>query len=306
MDNAYHIRHVPRKEIDTTRWDACVEKAVNSIIYGFHYYLDHMAAGQWDALVLGDYEAVMPLTWRRKYRIRYLYQPPFTQQTGIFAANPLPPAAIEAFLETTRRYFHFAEIFLNYGNDAPGLEPYTNYILPLDSPYPGLAARYKKDLLNNLRIAGRSHHHYTHTLDLATALERYRHEYAARTPHVKTDDHHNFERLCHYLQTLGRIVLRAAADANGQLLATALLLRDNRRLYLLQSTTPEAGRKTGANHFLLDALIREFAASQLLLDFEGSDIPGIAHFYANFGGIRQPYFFCRYNCLPWPIRLLKG
>lgn len=299
---AGRIRYVPRKEIDIARWDACIANAANTILYGFHFYLDHMAAGQWDALILGDYEAVMPLTWRRKYGIRYLYQPPFTQQAGIFAAHPLPAETIEAFLETTRRHFRFAEIFLNYGNAAPGLEPHTNYILPLDSPYPGLAARYKKDLLNNLRIADRASLRYTHALDLATALEGYRHEYATRTPHVKTDDYRNFERLCHYLQTRDRIVLRAATDANGQRLATALLLRDSRRLYLLQSTTPEAGRKTGANHFLLDALVREFAASPLLLDFEGSDISGIAHFYANFGGIRQPYFFCRYNRLPWPLK----
>jgi hypothetical protein len=43
----------------------------------------------------------------------------------------------------------------------------------------------------------------------------------------------------------------------------------------------------------------------MILDFEGSDHPGIAHFYANFGGIDQPYFFYRRNRLPWPIRWLK-
>ena len=83
----YPIRYVPRHEIDTARWDACINRAANPLIYGFHFYLDHMAAGRWDALILGDYEAVMPLTWRRKYGIRYLYQPPYTQQTGIFSAR---------------------------------------------------------------------------------------------------------------------------------------------------------------------------------------------------------------------------
>lgn len=40
-------------------------------------------AKNWDALVLNDYEAVMPLTWNKKYGICYLYQPPFTACLGI-------------------------------------------------------------------------------------------------------------------------------------------------------------------------------------------------------------------------------
>ncbi len=69
-----------------------------------------MAAGQWDALVLDDYQAVMPLTWRSKFGIRYLYQPAFTQQTGIFSASPfhhhldriLPPRGSIAIFASPR------------------------------------------------------------------------------------------------------------------------------------------------------------------------------------------------------------
>ncbi|WP_431214603.1 hypothetical protein ACQ86N_07395 [Puia sp. P3] len=56
-----HIRFLEGKDIDARRWDACIEKASNRLVYGFHFYLDHMAGGQWSALVLGDYQAVMPL-----------------------------------------------------------------------------------------------------------------------------------------------------------------------------------------------------------------------------------------------------
>src|SRR6201996_2749611 len=114
MNGDQHIRYLPHDDIDVARWDHCIENAANSLIYGFHFYLDHMAAGQWDALVLGDYEAVMPLTWRSKYGIRYLYQPPYTQQAGIFAIQPLAPHLIEAFLQAARDRFRFAELFLNY------------------------------------------------------------------------------------------------------------------------------------------------------------------------------------------------
>jgi hypothetical protein len=302
----YPIRYVPRHAIDTTRWDACIDQAANSLLYGFHFYLDHMAAGQWDALILGDYEAVMPLTWRRKYGIRYLYQPPFTQQTGIFSPQPLSPGLIEAFIRTARDHFRFAEIFLNYSNPHPGLQPRTNYILSLDAPYAHIAAGYKKILAYSLRLAARASLRYTPDVDLEKALTTNHRQYAARTPHVTANDHAHFRALCRDLQTRGQLVLRAATGPeDDHLLATALLFRDRRRLYLLQSTTPKAGRKTEANRFLLDGIIREFATQPILLDFEGSDLPGVAQFYANFGAMRQPYFFYRYNDLPWPLKLLK-
>jgi hypothetical protein len=53
-----------------------------------------------------------------------------------------------------------------------------------------------------------------------------------------------------------------------------------------------------ANHFLLDAIINEFAGKNIVLDFVGSDIPGIAHFYKNFGFHNQPYFFYKFKNLP--------
>ena len=305
MSSGQHIHYLSHNEIDMARWNACIEQAANSLIYGFHFYLDHMAAQQWDALILGDYEAVMPLPWRSKYSIRYLYQPPYTQQTGIFAKQLLSTDLLEAFLQAIQKHFRFAELFLNYDNALPSLQPRTNYILSLDAPYPQLAAGYKRSLNESLRIAARSTLHYTSSTNITQALADNRKEYASRTPHVRAADHQNFERLCHYLQTHDQLLLRTVTGPAGSPLATVLLLRDRHRLYLVQSTTPPAGRKTAANHFLMDELIKEFAGQKILLDFEGSTIPGIAHFYSGFGAVDQPYYFYRYNNLPWPLRWLK-
>ncbi len=265
-----------------------------------------MSDGQWDALVLGDYLAVMPLPWRSRAGIRYLYQPSFTQQTGIFSAEPIPPALVGAFLEKVRRHFRFAEIYLNYGNPHPGLQEHANFILPLDASYDQLAANYKQDLVRNLRHTERLPLNYMKAPDLSTALENYRLSYEDRTPHVRQEDYHHFTGICFHWQQKGQLVIRGVIGDKQQSLATAILLQDKRRLTLLQSTTLPAGRPLHANHYLLDQLIREWAGSGFLLDFEGSDIPGIAHFYKNFGGFDQPYYFYRHNGLPWPISLYKS
>ena len=306
------IHYLQRQEIDIAKWDACIDRAPNGLIYGRSFYLDHMAAGQWDALVLGDYEAIMPLAWRRKWGIKYLYQPPFTQQLGIFSAAPITPAAsaiasslVDAFLQHLDRHFRFAEIFLNYGNPTPHFPPYPNYILDLSAPYHRLAGQYKKDLIRNLKLAARSSLHYIKEFDLSTALSLYKDRYQDRTPHLKEEAYTRFAALCQLLHGKGQLLVKAITDTQQRTLATALLPRDKGRIYLVQSTSLPEGRQTEANHFLLDRLIAEYAGQPMILDFEGSDLPGVAHFYRNFGAQDQPYFFYRRNRLPWPLRLLK-
>jgi len=305
MTQAHHIRYIQRRDIDLVKWDACISRSMNQLIYGRSFYLDHMTAGGWDALITGDYEMIMPLTWKKKWGIRYLFQPPFTQQTGIFSPSPLTAATIEAFLQTATASFSLTEIFMNFGNPHPSFTPATNLILHLHPPYEEIYARYKKDLVKNLRLAARCSFQYLTDPDLSMALDLYRRLYQDRTPHVRADAYNRFEKLCFHLREKGQIMLRGVADSRGQILATALLLKDGQRLYLLQSATTMAGRHTEANPFLLDAIIRELSGTPLTLDFEGSDIPGIAHFYRNFGTEDQPYFFFKENRLPWPLRLLK-
>lgn len=312
MPLSHPIQYLRRQDIDLQKWDACIRQASNGLIYGRSFYLDHMTAGQWDALVLEDYTAVMPLTWKSKAGIRYLYQPAFTQQLGIFSANPLSLPLIENFLAELNTHFRFAEIFLNYENPHPSLIAHTNFLLPLDKTYAELSGRYKKDLVKNLKLAARSSFRYISDFDLSMALQLYKEQYQHRTPHVKEEAYTRFKQLCLFLQPTGQVVLRAVTSHRQQPLAIALLLRETSshrlpdRMHLLQSTVLPAGRETEANHALLDHLVREFAGTPTLLDFEGSDLPGIAHFYRNFGAADQPYFFYRISRLPWPLRLFKN
>ena len=305
MSNDRHIAYLHRGEIDSLRWDQCIDSSRSPLIYGYSLYLDAMAAGQWDALVLDDYRAVMPLAWRSSYGVRYLYQPAFTQQTGIFSGDPVDIPLITAFLRATDRHFRFAEIYLNYTNPHPELTARTNFTLPLGAPYDQLASRYKKDLVRNLKLSRRTTLLYTRDYELTTALGDFRAQYGARLPAIKEKDYRNFEALCHLLRQRDQLLTRAVLDELGRALCSAVFLRNDHRFYLIHSTTLAAGRSTEANHFLLDQFIREWAGSAMMLDFEGSDHPGIAHFYSNFGGVDQPYFFYRRNKLPWPIRWLK-
>jgi len=299
-----HIRYIRQEEINKESWNDCLSSSRNELIYGYTDYLDHMARN-WDGLVLNDYEAVMPLTWNEKWGIKYLYQPPLTPQLGIFSRLEITRDHMNSFLKSIPKEFRFAEIFLNYANPHPKMKLQDNFVLDLQKPYPEIAKGYKADLLKNLKRASRQEFIYEEYRELDNALALHQYQYGERTAHVKKTDYERFRNLCHRLHNQGSSIIKSIRLKNDELMALALVLRTKNRLYLLESTTLPKGRDLQANHFLLDALIREFAGQQLIFDFVGSTIPGIAHFYKNFGAINQPYYFYYLNELPWPVRVLK-
>src|SRR5664279_3747613 len=109
-----------------------MNRADNGLVYGYSVYLDTMA-NYWDALILNDYEVVMPLTWNKKYGIYYLYQPFFTACLGLFGNN-ITAELVNDFLKVIPDKFKYWDICLNYANryhlNHFELFDRFNYVLP--------------------------------------------------------------------------------------------------------------------------------------------------------------------------------
>src|SRR6187401_3064758 len=137
MTTGNQIKHLQHKEIDKAKWDSCISNALNGLIYGYSFYLDCMAR-HWDTLVFRDYEAVMPLTWNKKYGFYYLYQPAFTASLGVFGKN-LNKELIDDFIKNIPPKFKLIEISLNTGNIIGDSKTFSlvrsNYILHLNKPH---------------------------------------------------------------------------------------------------------------------------------------------------------------------------
>ncbi len=307
MSSKFHIRHVPHKEIDFTKWDNCISTAPNGLIYGYSYYLDHMAK-QWDGLVLNDYEAVMPLIWDKKYGILYCYQPPFIQQCGWFG-SPLTMHTCSTLFERIRSFCRYGDFMFNSHNQLINesyiTRPLTNFVLDLSHGYSAIRSRYKTDLLSNLNKAAKLSLSYQTSVEIDSAVNQYRFHYGARTPHVKQNHYRHFSQLCKQLIPMGQCLIREISDEQHYTLASILLLKDQHRIYNIMNTTTEKGKKAAANHFLIDKVLQEFAGQNLLFDFEGSDLPGVKSFYENFGPVNYPYFHWHYNRLPFYLKWLK-
>ena len=54
------IQYISREKLNVKKYNDCIKSALNSRVCAFSWYLD-IVAGNWDVLILNDYEAVMPL-----------------------------------------------------------------------------------------------------------------------------------------------------------------------------------------------------------------------------------------------------
>jgi hypothetical protein len=219
----------------------------------------------WHGLVQGNYEAVMPVTWRSKLGISYLCQPAFTQQLGVFSAPHANNADVmERFLMAIAKRFPLVEIFLNYENATQQAHSaHVNFVLDLNAPYVQIASRYKTDLVKNLARTKKFDLQYVRGDQVDEALSLYRQTYADRM-RIRPQDYLAFAQLCTTLAAQQQAFVRKVQLPSGELLAIGLFLTDGRRIYNIASTTLPNGRTLEANHVLFDQLIHEFAGQPLL------------------------------------------
>lgn len=303
IDGLTQIRYLTREQVDVHAWDKCIHHSFNGLIYGYSYYLDAMT-DNWDALVFYDYEAVMPLPWRKKAGIFYLYQPFNIAQLGVFGKE-INEELVKTFLQQVPKHFRYWDLPLNPHNrfNIPGFPFYgrINYTISLDKSYDDLYNGYSENIKRNIKKNKDAGCLVTTEVDIdaTTQLNKLHNKEAT------INDYENFKKLFFYLKEKGLAKTYGVIAANGKLLSSAVFFfSHNRAYYILVGNHPD-GRHVGASHALIDAFIKDHAEKKLTLDFEGSDIEGLAQFYRGFGGVEEKYPAIRLNRLPFYLKWLK-
>ena len=306
MTTGNQIKYLRYKEIDKAKWDACISNAPNGLIYGYSFYLDCMAK-QWDALVLNDYEAVMPLTWNKKYGFYYLYQPAFTASLGVFGKN-LTKEIIDDFVSMLPSKFKLVEISLNSGNIVGDSRPFSllrsNYILPLNRSYEQLYKSYRDNHKRNITKAFQLGCRVSKEIAIDEIIQLNK-EQLQHVDGTKPGDYPNFKKLYELLKSRKQAEAYAIIDPKNKILASAVFFfLHNRAYYIMVGNHPD-GKTIGASHALIDAFIKDHAGQNLILDFEGSDIRNLAFFYRGFGATEEIYPALKINRLPFYVKWLK-
>lgn len=302
------IRYIKHNDIDFEKWDACIDRSLNAMFYAWSWYLD-MVSSSWDALVEDDYIAVMPLPFRKKWGVSYLYQPFFAQQLGVFSTYSLAREHVMRFLSAIPAKYRYIDICLNTFNQISNssrfeLRRMVTYELDLIEEYGSLKNAYSSNASRNIRKAARSGVFIARHGRPEEIIDAFRNH---RGRNLKSYSGHDYMVLKHLIYAgmhRGLVSIYSAYTRQNNFCAGAVFFRGHdKTVFLFSGTTGEA-RENGAMFLLADRFISDHAGQKLTLDFEGSSDPDLARFYSGFGAKECVFLQMKSNRLPPVLKSL--
>lgn len=301
------INHFLPHQIDKVRWNATLEASPNSVLYANSWYLDAITPG-WEALIVGEYEYIMPLPVKRLLGYKFVFQPLFVQRLGIFSAQQVSEEIVRLFLQALAQRFDVVDYSLKVAAESVP-QPYnirrrSNFVLKIDGSYQDIAENYSQDARKSLRkhdqITFEITENYTQTI--ANFVSVY-----GEATNARASNYERFEKAVR-MASAEKKLIGAAVCHQSEVIASALFFVHNQRAYYVLGAPTAKGKKMNATHYLIDGFLREFAGKLNQLDFEGSDIPSVAYFYKKWGSTDEGYLRISYrkNKLIETILLIKS
>jgi len=282
------IEYVDNKKIDTKKYDKCISASLNSRIYVYSWYLD-CVTDSWDALVLNDYEAVMPLPRRKKYGLNYIYQVPWVQQLGIFSKTKINEFTITEFIRKIPKKFVLLDMNFNSKNifSSKYASKRINFLLDLNTSFEEIIKGYNK---NRRRIT--NHDFSDYFLDKKGKQKEFIELYVNQNLNYKTHKD-SLEMLQNLLESNQDPIHIWNVYKNGELLAGLVWLKDEFRITYLVPVATDQAKKDNIPTFIINELVKEYQNTNYTLDFEGSMVKGVANFYKSFGAKTEEYLWYR-------------
>jgi len=299
------INYIKRKDVEVDKYDACIENAVQSSMSAFSWYLD-IVADNWDVLVLDDYEAVMPIPFRKKYGIKYVYPPFWLLELGIFSLDESQD--IKPFLDVLYGEFKFSELRLNTKNKFLKSESLIHkqfQYLDLEIGYESILKGYNRNRKREL-IKANKHHLIENWNDNPEKLITiFKTNIAERVKEINDKDYATLLNLMQLSIQKGVGELLTIYDANENLLAAAFFLKHKNKVTQLVCASDVSNRKNGVHTFFNDRAIFKYQPHFSVYNFGGSSMKNIANYYTSFGADTEEYQQIKYNNLPFLLRLFK-
>jgi uncharacterized protein Usg len=299
------IKFLEHKEIDFDKWDACVGSNTFPKPYGFSWYLNWLT-DQWQGVVYGDYEAVLPVFVQSKYGIRFSTRPYGTQSVGPYAKIPLTAELINDLVDEAMKHVQYAEFFmeLNLTSLHWSSKSYSNFTIDTTEDYEILQSRMSAQNKRNLKKAEKAKFELADWATVKDAVQLWQNNVQKKT-RIRREDFNRLGRLlefCHYQK---RGVLYAVRDEYNQLCGAQFWVVYQGRSTLLLNASTTWGKSHGVSTWLIDRHMRSVAGRAHQIDFEGSSIAGLKRFYSGFGAKDEPFFMHVENRLPLLLRWLK-
>lgn len=285
------IKYISRKHLDIDKYNKCINTSLQCRVYAHSWFLDTVSTN-WDALVLNDYEMVMPLPKRIKLGIHYIYPPLLTQQLGIFSKNEISEDIFLKFIQAIPKKFKKISIPFNSENKfiSPLLSKKKNYIIPLNKPYELIYKNYSKLRKRVLKQALALNLSIKENDSYEKIITLFKEDIDKRT-NLTVNDYSIIKKLFETAleKKIAKIV--GVYDSDNNYCGGVVFLISNERIYSLFLASNKEGKKNNAITFANNYIIEKYSNTNYIFDFEGSSIPSIEQFFLSFGAELEEYSF---------------
>ena len=272
------IKRIPRKQLNIEKYTACLNRAVNYRIYAEYWYLDVLTNEQWDCYVYKDYEAVMPIPYQKKLGIKFISQPIYCQQLGIFHSENLSESVIHQFFKKFKpnlvRGYHFNEenqAILNLSNQK------INQVIHLNTIDELYIQKLRKDRKAELKKGLPTSFQIQESPNDKSFIELLKSNYQEVEKELALP---LLSKLVKEIQKRQKgITLNLVKE--GEVVASNFYLQSGQRIIqLCNASKTNVGFNT--NTFLVDYMLRKNQNSTMIYDFEGSSLKGVNQFNSSF------------------------
>jgi hypothetical protein len=293
-------------EIDRVQWDNCITNSGYGKPYAYSWYLDFMAPG-WEALIDDDYDSVFPIPSYSRFGLQYASAHPFLQQLGAFSPDKPAYRAIIEFLDYMPDIYKYIDICIGQKITYPGYKvtEKNNFELNLSLPYEKLYEKFTPECRRYISNNGRKNYELVEDVSPEELVDMCIANRVSNPKGIKTRTYDSLVNLMHFCigKKNGRIT--GIRTARKKLLYGIFFIRLRRSITIILEVNSPASLTKHIGHFVINELIKENAASAVILDFAGTsdqlaDVKGIS-----FGSSSIPYYRIYRNRLFWPFLIMK-
>lgn len=302
------IRFVKHTDILPEKWDEAILRSQSPTVLATYHLLNALTADSaWDALVMDDYTAVMPLPHRVKLGIHYIYTPFFLPQLGIFSPTPTNAETTLAFFNNIPTRYKQIDLLLNTTNDVGLLKNETirlvSHQLSLQKPYEQILADFSQNTRRNIKAAQK--HSLTYFEDemiINDVIHLFKQNKGkGKNVHYGENDYQTLLKTAEQLLEKQKLIVAGVLNTNKKLVAGAFFLHDYTKIHFWFSGRDDEASEGKPMFFLLNEYIRRHAESDKNLDFNGSSDPNVARLYKGFGGILYEIPMLHHTSTLWKV-----
>jgi hypothetical protein len=299
------IRYVDRANLDEEKYNYCIENAIESRVYAFSWYLD-IVCDNWGVLVLEDYMAVMPVPYRVKFLIKYVYPPLWIIELGIFSLKENLNYSL--FYRFLNKKFSFIEIRLNTDNTLFKSDDFLTkklQFLNLNNNYEYILNGYNRNRKREVLKAKKNNLQVNWNDNPEKLISIFKENVGYKLKNIEAKDYENLLKLMEICLKNGVGELLTIYDVSNKLLAAAFFLKHKNTVTQLVCASDISNRKNGVHTFFNDRAIFKYQKSFEIYNFGGSSMKNISNYYKSFGAKDLDYNQYQKIKFPSLIRFFK-